>query len=172
MQGNLSWRLSRYTRQDLCERERHCLETCFASCACFCLISGSMRGPQKPRTHCENKLLRSYLLPSVFTIRSGASNYEGNKVLIDICAFHVVFGRRLTRMLVSPPLWRPSGALEPRPPLTGSSVCHTLAAGSNPGATRNFQGVPGRRHCDMESINKGQKGTPKPKIARTAAKTF
>ena len=30
-----------------------------------------LKGPQKPKTYCDNTILRSYLSPSVFTVRSG-----------------------------------------------------------------------------------------------------
>ena len=36
-----------------------------------CIQSYGLKGPQKPRTYCVNSSLRSYLSPSVFSVRSG-----------------------------------------------------------------------------------------------------
>ena len=81
----ISWRrrgsdllrnLSCDRRQDLCDRERHCLEMCFAILCLFLLdfraYNHGLKEPQKPKTYCDNKLLRSYLSPRVSAVRSGA----------------------------------------------------------------------------------------------------
>ena len=50
-------------------------KTVLRSCGCFLLdlsaINHGLKGPQKPKTYCDKSMLRSYLSPSVFTVRSG-----------------------------------------------------------------------------------------------------
>ena len=71
----LSWRLSRERRQDLCDREQHCLKVYFAILYLFVVFSGhaiiGLKGPQKPKTDCDNKLVAIISFTSVFTVRSG-----------------------------------------------------------------------------------------------------
>ena len=37
----------------------------------FKAYNHGLKGPQKPKTYCDNSRLRSYLSPPVFTVRSG-----------------------------------------------------------------------------------------------------
>ena len=49
--------LSRNRQQDLCDIASKCV---LRSCACFCLIfrayNHGLKGPQKPKTYCDNRL--------------------------------------------------------------------------------------------------------------------
>ena len=75
MLSDLSWRLSRDRRQDLCEQEAIVSQFFFcdsvAVFACFQAYDHGLKGPQKPKTDCDNSSLRSYRSPLVFIVRSG-----------------------------------------------------------------------------------------------------
>ena len=61
--------------QDLCDRERHCLKMCFAILCLFLLdiraCNHCLKGPQKPKTYCNNKPFAILSFTSVFVVRLG-----------------------------------------------------------------------------------------------------
>ena len=71
----LGWRLTCDRRQALCDRERHCFKMCFLRFCVFLLdfraYNHGLKGPQKPKTCCDNKLLTILSFTSVFTVGSG-----------------------------------------------------------------------------------------------------